>query len=153
MSVGQICVCDVDLADENETVWQAAARMHQRGVRSLVIVDEANEPIGILTDRDLVERVLAQSRDASATLVRDVMSANPQTISEEAPLESALTLMRGGSIRRLLVVDGERKLVGILSLEDILLLFAEEFRLIGGLIEHKTPRGIAEDWVPERQPR
>ena len=88
MSVGKICIREVDLADRNEAVWQAAERMHQRAVGALVVVNDAKEPIGVVTDRDLVERVLAERRDPSVVTVSDVM-ARPMTISEEASIESA----------------------------------------------------------------
>lgn len=143
MSVGRICVRDVDVADEYEAVWQAAERMHQRAVGTLVILNDANEPIGVITDRDLVERVLARRRDPNTTSVGRVMTADPKTISEDASIESALSLMRSGRFRRLPVVNGEGKLVGLLSLDDVLMLVAEEFTQIGQLLERETPRGIA----------
>jgi CBS domain-containing protein len=143
MSVGRICVREVDLVDENETVWRAAERMHQRAVGSLVIVNDSQKPVGILTDRDLVERVLARANDPNTTLVRDVMTADLTTISEKASVESALALMRSGCFRRLPVVDAEGKLVGLLSLDDVLMLLAEEFALIGQILERETPGGVA----------
>lgn len=144
MSVGRICVREVDLADPDESVWQAAERMHQRGVGTLLVLDEWKKPIGIVTDRDLVERVLAKALDSSETRVRDAMTRHPRTISEESPIESALSLMRSGRFRRLPVVDREEKLVGLLSLDDVLMLLAEEFLQIGRLLERETPRGVAE---------
>ncbi len=144
MSVGRICVRSVDLADPTEPVWQAAERMRQRGVGTLLIVDEWSKPIGIVTDRDLVLRVLAEGLDCNTTLVRDVMTSHPKTIFENAPIEDALAIMRVGGFRRVPVVDTEEKLVGLVSLDDILMLLASEFTQIGKLVERETPRGIAE---------
>lgn len=144
MSLGRICVRSVDLADPTEPVWQAAERMRQRGVGTLLIVDEWNKPIGIVTDRDLVVRVLAEGLDGNSTLVRDVMTADPKSLPESAPIEEALSLMQAGSFRRVPIVDAEEKLVGLVSLDDILMLLSEEFRQIGQLVERETPRGIAE---------
>lgn len=145
MSVGRICVREVDLVDADESARQAAQRMHQRAVGSLVIVSSDNQPVGILTDRDLVERVLAQGKDPNATRVGQVMTADPKTVSEDASIESALSLMRGGRFRRVPVVDGDGKLVGLLSLDDVLILLAEEFTQIGQLLERETPRGVADE--------
>jgi CBS domain-containing protein len=142
VNIGRVCVREVDLADEKETVWQAAERMHQRAVGSLVIVNDSQKPIGILTDRDLVERVLARGNDPNSTLVRDVMTADPKTVSEDASIGSALSLMRSG-FRRLPVVDTDDKLVGLLSLDDVLMLLAEEFAMVGQVLERETPRGVA----------
>ena len=144
MSVGRICIRDVDLAEPTENVWKAAERMHQRCVGTLVVTDEWNKPAGIVTDRDLVERVLAEGRDAQTTLVQDVMTPSPQTIAEDEPIEEALSRMRNGRFRRLAVVDTEGKLVGLVSLDDVLMLLAEEFLEIGKLLERETPRGVAE---------
>ncbi len=143
MSVGRICIRDVDTVDREETVWQAAERMHQRAVGTLVIMDHTKEPIGIVTDRDLVERVLAKRLDADLTPVSEVMTTNPKTISEDAPIESALAMMRNGRFRRLPVVDAKGGLVGMLSFDDVLMLLAEEFRDIGQLLEQESPGGVA----------
>lgn len=142
MSVGRICVRDVDLADAEETVGQAAQRMHQRGVGTLVILGAAKQPVGIITDRDLVERVLAVGRDPLSTSVGDVMTRDPKTISEDGAIESALSLMRSGRCRRVPVVDHEDQLVGLVSLDDVLMLLAEEFKEVGSLLERETPRAV-----------
>jgi CBS-domain-containing membrane protein len=73
------------------------------------------------------------------------MTADPKTVSEDASIESALSLMRGGRFRRVPVVDGDGKLVGLLSLDDVLILLAEEFTQIGQLLERETPRGVADE--------
>ena len=72
------------------------------------------------------------------------MTVEPKTISEDASIESALSLMRSGGIRRLPVVDKYGGLVGLLSLDDVLMLLAEEFTQIGQLLERETPPAIAE---------
>lgn len=142
MSVGRICIREVDLADAGEKVGQAAQRMHDRGVGTLIILGDAKQPIGIITDRDLVERVLAAGLDPATTTVSDVMTWDPKTISEDAAIEVALSLMRSGRFRRLPVVNDQDQLVGLLSLDDVLMLLAEEFRDVGQLLEQETPPSI-----------
>ncbi|MBI1902503.1 MAG: CBS domain-containing protein [Planctomycetia bacterium] len=142
MSVGRICVRDVDTAEAHESVQVAAERMQERGVGTLVVLNAAQEPIGIVTDRDLTARVLARRRDATQTPLSEVMTPGPTTISEEATIESGLSLMRSGGFRRLPVVDRDGKLVGLLSLDDVLTLLAEEFNLIGQLLRRGTPARI-----------
>jgi CBS domain-containing protein len=132
----------VDTAGLDESVTAAAERMHQRAVGSLVVLNYARTPIGIVTDRDLVERVLSKGLSGVDTLVRDIMTADPKIVSEETPIESALALMRSGRFRRLPVVDGEQQLVGMITLDDILMLLAEEFTQIGRLLERETPRAV-----------
>jgi CBS domain-containing protein len=140
MSVGRVCLREVDLAEPGESVLEAARRMEERRVGTLVIVDELGRPVGLVTDRDLALRVVAAGGDPRTVLVRDVLTAHPKTVTESTPIESALSLMRSGSFRRLPVVNDDGKLVGILSLDDVFGLLAEEFALIGGLLEREAPR-------------
>ncbi len=142
MCVLSICVKSVDLAEAAEPVWVAAERMHQRAVGTLVVVNELQQPVGILTDRDLVERVLAAGRDARESLVAEVMTKEPVTISENASLECALAAMHGGKFRRLPVVDAVGKLAGMVSVDDVLMCIARELSLIGDLLEEETPAAV-----------
>jgi len=144
MSVGRICLRDVDLAEVGESALDAARRMRERRVGTLLVLNDAERPIGLVTDRDLALRVLAAGRDPATTPVGDVMTPDPRVVSEETRIEDALSLMRSGSVRRLPVVDRQGKLVGILSLDDVLALLAEEFALIGGLLERVTPHPATE---------
>jgi CBS domain-containing protein/RNA polymerase-binding transcription factor DksA len=138
MSVGRICSREVIVARPGEAVEAAAQRMAGHAVGTLVVVDGDSRPIGILTDRDLVTRVLAHGLDARETPVDAVMTPHPTTISELAPIESALASMRAGRLRRLPVVDDAGRLVGIQSLDDALSLLAEELTIIGGLLEREA---------------
>ena len=143
MSVGRICLREVDVAAATERVLEAARRMRERRVGTLVGVDDAGRPCGLLTDRDLALRVVAAGAHPHATSVGEVMTEHPRTVSESTAIESALSLMRSGSFRRLPVVNEEGKLVGIVTLDDILGLIAEEFALIGGLLQREAPPVLA----------
>jgi CBS domain-containing protein len=150
MTIANICVRNVDLAEKEESVWQAAVRMRQRAVGTLVIVDAAKQPIGIITDRDLMERVVAEGRDARNTLVGAIMTRDPMTIAEDEPTQVALPRMRRGGFRRLPVVNGQGTLVGLVSMDDILMLLSEELAQIGQLVKRETPQGVAEEPVLSR---
>jgi CBS domain-containing protein len=139
MCVSNILVKNVDLAKGEEPAWIAAERMHQRAVGTLVVVNELQQPVGILTDRDLVERVLASGLDARDTTVAEAMTKEPVTISESASLECALAAMRSGKFRRLPVVNGEGKLCGMVSVDDVLMQIARELSLVGDLLKEETP--------------
>jgi len=143
MSVGRICTRDVDTASGEETVLVAAQRMRDRGVGTLVVVDERAHPTGLLSDRDLVLRVVAQERDPARTHVREVMTATPMTILESSSIESALGHMRTGRFRRMPVVNAAGELVGIVSLDDVLALLAEELTMVGVLLERESPHRAA----------
>lgn len=145
MSIGRICVREVDTAIPDESAAVAAERMHQRAVGTLVVVNDAAQPVGIITDRDLVSRVLAKGRIPTETSVSEVMTPAPRTVSEQTSIESALSIMRSGRFRRIPVVGQDKTLVGLVSLDDILMLLAEEFVQIGRLLERETPRGVIEE--------
>ena len=143
MTVGRICVREVDVVEPEESAQTAAQRMHSRKVGTLVVRDDRGKPIGIVTDRDPAVRVLAEARDPFQTLIRDIMTPWPHTVSEDTPLEEALAVMRTGQFRRIPVVDEEGTLAGLLSLDDILSLLAEEFSEIGMLINQESPSSLA----------
>lgn len=143
MSVGRICIREVDTIEPTESVLVAAERMHQRAVGTLVVVDSEAAIVGIVTDRDLVERVLAKALDAGTTTVDDVMTRRPHTIAEDAPIESALAAMRDGRFRRMPVVDDDERLVGLVSLDDVVALLAEEAEMVGQLLKRQTPAAVA----------
>lgn len=144
MTVGRICVRDVDVADRDESAKTAAQRMHSRKVGTLVVLNESKEPIGLVTDRDLTVRVLAEARDPVQTTVGEVMTRTIKTISEQTPVEEALGVMRSGPFRRVPVVDPDGKLVGLLSLDDILDLLTEEFAFIGEILKRESPSSLGE---------
>jgi CBS domain-containing protein len=143
MSIERICQCEVDVADVDETVLSVAERMRQRTVGCVVVVNKEQEPVGIVTDRDLVIRVLADGKDPYATQIGEVMTTEPKTVLEGTPIEEALREMRSGAFRRLPVIDRDGKLLGIVTLDDILMLLAEELRQVGQLLDRETPRAAA----------
>jgi CBS domain-containing protein len=106
-------------------------------VGTVVVLGEDRKPLGILTDRDLAVRCVAEGRDPDATDVRSVMSAPVTRVHESTPIESALARMAGARARRLVVVDDEERLVGILALDDVLELLAEEATSIGKLLSQR----------------
>jgi CBS domain-containing protein len=124
--------------------------MRQRAVGTLVVVNPDRRPLGIITDRDLMERVLAASKDPNTASVCEVMTQEPTTIWEEDTVKKALTLMQEGGLRRLPVVDAEGILVGLVSLDDILMRMGEEMAQISGMLRRETPQAFAEEPVFSR---
>ncbi len=107
------CTPDASLA-------AAALAMQEYGCGALPVLDNAGRPVGILTDRDVCLAVAHKNRFPAAIPVREVMTLNPFTCGPGTDLTYALSVMADGHIRRLPVVDGDGRLVGILSLSDIL---------------------------------
>jgi len=139
VSCGSICVRTVVIAGVEESVREAARRMTHEDVGALVVLDEAGKPIGILTDRDVMVRCLGASRDPVTTTVAEIMSAPVVAVQETTPIEDGLSKMVGARVRRLPVLDVKGELVGILALDDVLELLAEETATIGRLIR-RAPR-------------
>jgi CBS domain-containing protein len=141
MSSGRLCVRRVVFAEARESAREAALRMTREEVGTLVVLDEARRPVGMLTDRDLVLRCLAPGRDPEATPIAELMSAPVSSVGEATPIEDALERMRMLRVRRLPVVDAQGALVGILALDDVLELLVEEAESIGRLLRRRPPAG------------
>jgi CBS domain-containing protein len=123
MSVGEICNRVVIFTQRETLLPEAAALMREHHVGSLVVVDEGAQgrvPVGILTDRDIVVRGVAEGLDPSVARVGDVASRTPVAVAPDQDLDEALELMAEHRVRRLPVVDDGR-LVGVVSQADVAL--------------------------------
>ena len=103
----------------------AAAQVMSRGDVGLLPVWDGEQLVGILTDRDIVTRVVATARDPQTTPVREVMTPDVVSCCEDEEVETAARRMATHQIRRLPVLDREQHLVGILSLGDLALSAAD----------------------------
>jgi CBS domain-containing protein len=145
MTVGEMCTRKVVTADREETLVDAAAKMRGSHVGALVVVDSHARPVGILTDRDIVVSAIAQSPERVRSLVvGDVMTGDVVTLRAGEPVDAALRTMPVHGIRRLPVVDTEGRLVGILTLDDMLRVFSIELGRLVGLValEQKRERAV-----------
>ena len=140
MSIGKICTREVYLAEAEESTYSAAQRMREHSVGTLVVLDKDKKPSGIVTDRDLVMKVIAEGKNPAEVKVSQVMTIHPRTLREDMPIEDGLHMMRGGQFRRLPVVDDKGALQGLVSIDDILELLAEELSQIAKIIESQTER-------------
>ena len=109
----------------NTNARDCAKAMAKKGV-SCAVITQRGSAAGIVTERDLVSKVLAESIDPKNVLVRDIMSTPLITIAPEAPITAASELMAKYRVRRLVVVDGSGNLVGIITTGDIARSLAEE---------------------------
>jgi CBS domain-containing protein len=141
MGIEKICQRDVCVAQVDETIQDAAQRMHDLDVGSLVVLDAEKKPIGILTDRDVALRIVCDAKDPKTTMVNDIMTSHPVTIPMTTSNEDALKRMRVLGVRRLIVADNEGRLAGIVALDDIIAQHVEEMTLIGGILEITSPSG------------
>jgi len=109
-----------------DTVAQAARLMRERGVGCILVLDKGKNPLGILTDRDIVVSVVALGLDPMATRLEEVMTPHVLTASRDEILLRVAKRMAEASVRRLPVVDEEGKVKGIISVDDILVLLITE---------------------------
>ena len=143
MSVGRICSRVVATATAEETVLEAAIRMRDNNVGSLVIVDAEGKAVGIVTDRDIVTRSVAAEFNPSDTYLPAVMTGQARSVDESTPIEQALSTMGGAGVRRLVVTGENGRLVGLLTLDDVLELMVEEAKSIGAVLQGETPKIMA----------
>lgn len=142
MKVCDICTRNVVTVPESEDLMGAAELMRKEHIGYLVVVapnvaDGTVAPVGVITDRDIVIKVLAREADARSLRVGDVMTRQPITTREESSVAVALHYMREIGVRRLPVVDQAGHLVGILSLDDVLDALAEELTDVAGSIRRE----------------
>ena len=143
MTVGDLCNRRVVIATPDESLTAAARRMSDLHVGTLVVVNDTRGgqmPIGVLTDRDLVVRVLAERRDVDRLVVREVMTGELVTARESENLYDALKKMRSFGVRRLPIVDDDGALVGILTFDDLVELVAEELSDLSSLVSREQKR-------------
>ncbi|GBD39861.1 MAG: CBS domain-containing protein [Deltaproteobacteria bacterium] len=139
MSVGKLCRREVVWVNLGTTIKEIAQIMHDKNVGSVVVVDKERKPIGIVTDRDIVIRVINEDLNPAQIYVDDVISSNILTLREDMGLIEALEYMKGKGVRRFPVVDSEGKLVGIITVDDIVRLLGKELADIANIIERVEP--------------
>ena len=122
------CTC----VGENETVLDAAKRLAELNVGSMPICGEDDRLKGMLTDRDIVVKVIAQGKDPNDVKVSELAEGKPVTIGADDSVDEALDVMAEHKVRRLPVIDGH-DLVGILAQADLAKEVSEE--KVGDLVE------------------
>lgn len=126
-------------AAAEESIREAARRMDSHGVGCLVVVDAEERPVGMLTDRDIVVRVLRRRRDPDATRVGDVMQQDVTVVRESTPLVVAVRRMRRDGLRRTPLVDEQGRLCGIITSDDVLQLLSSELAGIAEAVRSQFP--------------
>lgn len=137
MKVGDVCNRLVIDITEDEPVRRAAELMRKYHVGTLVVTtfgDEQRAPTGIVTDRDIVVETTAAGIDPEEVTVGDIMTEQVVVAAEQDEVPETLELMRKKSVRRLPVVDDKGTLVGILAVDDLLQLCAEDLGAMAAIV-------------------
>jgi CBS domain-containing protein len=102
------------------TIWEAACVMTKANCGSVLIIDTAGTMLGIVTERDLMTRVLAKALNPATTLVADVMTRNPHCVGPDMRVSDAVLIMIERGFRHLPVVSAAGKILGVFSVRDAL---------------------------------
>jgi CBS domain-containing protein len=133
MNVSEIMTTDFEMIDGTSSLIEAAEKMKSLNVGFLP-VREGTRLAGILTDRDIVLRGLAEGLDPGSTPVKDIISSEVVYCYDDDSVEDAARLMEDRQIRRLIVVNHDQTPVGILSIGDIAVKSGQE-ELVGEILE------------------
>ena len=141
MPVAELCTREVVVVNRSETVLEAAKLMRHQHVGDVVVVEEGSGiPVGIVTDRDIVVEIIANGLDPASISVGEIMVPELATVGSGQGLFETIEYMRSKGVRRLPVVGEDGKLIGILALDDILELLAEELSGIARLVKSGRKR-------------
>ncbi|HSL64428.1 MAG TPA: CBS domain-containing protein [Gaiellaceae bacterium] len=118
-SIRELMTSNPKAVETSTPVVEAARIMKQEGVGPVPVVEDGGKLTGILTDRDIALRVVAEGKDPQSTTVGEIMSRDLVTIDPEQPLDEALRLMASHQVRRLPVCEEDGRLVGIVAQADV----------------------------------
>ena len=144
MQVKDIMTSGVECVSPNTTLREAAQRMKELDIGPLPICGEDDRLEGMITDRDIAIRGVAAGLDPSTAEVRDIMTPNVIYCFEDQEISDAAHMMEQNQIRRLVVLNRDKRLVGILSLGDLAVDTGDE-QLAGHTLE-----AVSEPAMPVR---
>jgi CBS domain-containing protein len=140
MQVGEICTREVVCANADTTVAAAAKLMRQYHIGDVIVTRDTEGrrvPLGIVTDRDIVLGVVATELNATALTVGDIMGPELITAGEGEDVFDAVERMRNKGVRRMPIVQEDGTLVGIVSIDDVIEVLAEEMNSLARLISRE----------------
>jgi len=117
-TVGELMTRDPVMVEPDATVKEAARMMRDRDIGAVLVADRG-QLVGVLTDRDIVVRGIAEKGDPSSTKVVDIVSKEVETVKPNDSVEKAVKKMRSKAMRRIPVVDERGKPVGIVTIGDL----------------------------------
>jgi len=139
MSLGNLCRREVVVVNQGTPIKEAVKFMEEKNIGSVIVVG-GGKPVGIVTDRDILLRVVNKGLDPEKSSVDDVMTKEIVTLKEGMGLFEALEQVKGKGIRRFPIVDARGNLKGIMTLDDIIYLLGKEMADVASIIEREGPR-------------
>ncbi len=138
MQVSNVMSSKIASCTKGSSLSAVARLMAEHDCGAIPVVEDGGRPIGIVSDRDIVLRTLAAGKDAKDLTAGDVMSRPCVSVSQDADFDACVCMMEGNKIRRVVVVDGGGKCVGIVSQADVALNAPK--RRVGGVVNHISKR-------------
>jgi CBS domain-containing protein len=131
MSIKDFCQRNVVTVTTGQSVLQAANAMKDRHVGDVVVLSsETGKPIGIVTDRDIVNEVAAENIVADDLNIEDIIVHDLKVVHEEDGIFQVISAMKDYGVRRMPIVNNQGSVVGICCLDDLLELLADEIGLL-----------------------
>jgi len=138
LKIENVMVVDVVTVEAEVTVREAVELMNRNEIGCLVVVDEEEKPVGIVTERDLLKRVLANRKDPIRTKVKDIMSKPLVTGTPHMDIEAAVRLMFKHKIKKLPIVENSH-LIGLVTLTDLVRFQPQIIRILKELSNQQAP--------------
>lgn len=138
MSICDISKKKVFTLSKSEPIWRAAKLMKDEGVGSIIIThDEEGEevPIGIITDRDVAIKVVAEKRNAENIKISEIMSGDLLIIDDDQDIRSTIELMKKKGVRRAPVMNDDDEICGIISLDDLFVYMTDELNNLADVVQ------------------
>ncbi len=139
MGLVKCCREQVVAVSPDTPAVEVARIMGEKNVGSVVVVTGDNRPAGILTDRDLAVRVMAQEKNPGEVRARDILTRDVITFQDSMGIYEAIRKMTAEGIRRMPIIDEGGKLIGIVTMDDIIRMLGEEMAAIAQNIEKQSP--------------
>jgi CBS domain-containing protein len=140
MTIGTICTHRVITVDRGIDIAAAAAVMRENHIGYLIVTDAqsgGSAPVGVITDRDIVVKVMAKDVDAHTLTVADVMTPDPLLAAEDDGISETLHRMRRLGVRRVPVVGPRGHVTGVLSIDDVVDHLVSQLSDVAGSIRNE----------------
>ncbi|WP_129781994.1 CBS domain-containing protein [Peristeroidobacter soli] len=143
MQLKELCVLDVACCKKGTSVAEAARLMRQHHTGDLIVTDDSDgtrEPVGIVTDRDIVMEVVAKGQDPDRLQVGQIMAKPIVVASGSEDIATAIERMRTHGVRRLPIVDDNDAVLGIVTLDDLYRVLADQTAALAAIVSKEQTR-------------
>lgn len=135
MPIEELAKCKVIVGSVDMTIFEIAKLMKDFNIGDVIIMGNKKEPIGIITDRDITIKIVANDVNPKEIVAADIMSTDMLILKNYQAVQESLEMMCAKGVRRAPIVNSENILVGVVSADDLALLISDEMSSYGKLIQ------------------